>query len=147
MIRAGKHPHNMRRYQTDKSDGSADGHANADQHGNGDQHGDTDSPDVDADAAGVVFPDGKCIQLPGVQQQDRAADRQGAQQYQRVLVAAAGQGTHGPEGNVPHLVPGKIDHQRHDAGNKHGENDAHQDDRVGGQGIVQFIGQPQDQKK
>ncbi|MPN30262.1 hypothetical protein SDC9_177725 [bioreactor metagenome] len=68
----------MRRDQADKADRSAQGYAHADQDRYGDHDPQRDGAHIDADAAGVILPDSKCVELTRAQQEPGGAGDQGA---------------------------------------------------------------------
>ena len=143
MVGADDHTYHMGGHKTHKADGAADGHTNTDQYRNGDQNDQLGSPDIHAHVAGVVLAHRKGVQFPCVQHNDAAADQQDHRQDSGIQIAGVLQAAQRPEGNVFDLFACKGDDHIHGAGNKHGVYHTDQDDGVGGQGVIQLIGQSQ----
>ena len=147
MIRAGEHPHHVRRHKSDKADRSADRNADTDQHRNGDEHRELRPAHVYADVPRVVLADGKGVQLPRVQAQDRPTDGQRRRQQRRVSVGRALKRAHRPEGDALELVRGERHKDAHGAGNEHGVDHADQDDRIGRERVVEPVRQRQNERQ
>ena len=147
VVGADEHPRHMRRHEADKADRPADGDADADEHRDRNEQHELRSLDIHADLAGVVLADGEGVEDLRVQQDHRAAHGQRECQHGGILIRAAAERAHGPEGDLLDLIGGKGDDNAHDARDEHREDHADEDDRVGRERPVELVRKPEDDQQ
>ena len=143
MVRAYDHAHHVRRNEPDESDRAADRHAYADQARYRDQYDKPNAAHVHPDLPRVVFPDGKSIEFPRMQQQHRAANQKRRRKHRGAAIACALQAAHRPERDALDMFGRKRDDDAHNARRKHRKDHADQNDRVGRKRAVKTVGKPQ----
>ena len=145
MVRPGDHPRHMRHNQPDKADASADGDAHADHHGHRNQNHQLDPPDVHADVARIIFPNGERVQFARIAEDHAPANQQRQRQNAGMRVPRAGERAHRPKRDGAHLIVEKRQNQVDDAGNEHRKNHADEDDAVRRQRMIQRVGEGENQ--
>ena len=131
----------MRRDQPDEADTAADGHAHADHRADADHHGQLHAPHGHAHMQRVFFAHAHGVERPRLRQNDAAAEQQCCQQCQGVLVAGGREVAHRPEGDGTQLIAGERYQQRQQRRHEHGEHNAEENQRVGGEGMVKSEGE------